>query len=364
MRPVDGRGGPEVHRLGRVDPPLLLVVPLPEGDVAVPRREDEVERRVIGLDAVLPANPGVAGVVVRPEEAGGPERRRVVLRPPELPAVRAEEEDRPLVRLHVRDRPVVRVHPVVLLAEDPRHVVDRGGVLRRLPDPVALGRPLGVPRRLRHRRLADHDPGPVHVEVGPRVDAAREGLVDEPVPLGRDDVDEDVEVDPRVARPHEDLAEDDAPVLRRGARRHEGGALVGPVGDLQLVLGRQEAAPRQGVRRRPQRARHLSDVDGGVERHDVEEVDGAAVDLRPRLRRAVRDPLHLRQVLLVVLAEEQRVRQEPQPRPAARPGPSASSATPSFRAYSAISSARRVPYWKPRGYGSPSTWTKIHPFSS
>ena len=40
------------------------------------------------------------------------------------------------------------------------------------------------------------------------------------------------------------------------------------------------------------------------------------------------------------------------------PGPSFGfSWMPSFLTYSAISSATSVPYWTPRAYGSPSTWT-------
>ena len=82
---------------------------------------------------------------------------------------------------------------------------------------------------------------------------------------------------------------------------------------------REEAPPRERRGASSRRARlHVVEVDGGVHRHDVEEVDGASVDLRPRLRGAVGDPLHLEEVLLVELPEEDGVGHEAHLGPGAR----------------------------------------------
>ncbi len=178
------------------------------------------------------------------------------------------------------------------------------------------GSPSGSNGVCEDRRLADQDARVVHVEVGAGVDPPGEGLHDEAAALLGHDVEDDVEVEARVAVPHEDLEEDGPAARGGGSRGGERRALVEAVGHGQLVLGREEGPAGDGARRHREGVLHLAQVDRGVHRHDVDEVHLAPVDLGPRGGRPVRDALHLLEELGVVAAEHEGVGESAQGAPA------------------------------------------------
>ena len=317
VRAVQRRGGEGVHGADRVDPPLLPPVVVQEGHVAVHRPEHHVDRRIRRVGDVFFPHLRILRVVDAPEEPLGIAREVLLPAPPQLGLFGAEEQDRRLVVLRVADEPVVRVEAVVVLGEDLDDVVDAGSVLGGLADAGGLRRAVDVERGLHDRRLPDHDAGVVEVEVRPRVDPSREGLVHEPVPRAGDHIADHVPVDAGVTVPHEQLSEHDPAVRGRRAVRQKGGALVQPLRGVGLFLVGAEAPPRQDARRLGQRAAELPEVHGGVHGDHVEVVQRPAAHLGSRFGGTVGDPAHLDEILLVVFPEHQGVGQCPQLVPAA-----------------------------------------------
>ncbi len=71
-------------------------------------------------------------------------------------------------------------------------------------------------------------------------------------------------------------------------------------------LGLVEGADFETVGRGFERAIQEVDLDLGVERHQIDQVERAAVELRPGRRGAVGDALHLFKVFRIILTQEKR----------------------------------------------------------
>ena len=139
------------------------------------------------------------------------------------------------------------------------------------------------------------------------MDAAREGVVDEPVSVRRVHVGDDVPVHAGVAGPHEDLAKDDIAVAGRRAGGGKGRALVLVDVNIEFLVRGRKGLSGERVGSHLEGIVELSDVDHRVDGNDVTEIDWPAPRLAAGIRSAVGDALHLGQILIVVLAQEERV---------------------------------------------------------
>ncbi len=118
-----------------------------------------------------------------------------------------------------------------------------------------------------------------------------------------------------VEREHGDVAEDDLAVLRGRAGGGEGAAMLALVGLGLGVRGIGEDLAFQpgagGLQGAVERVGFQLGIRGG----DVDEVDGAAFELRPWRGGAVGDPLHLFEVFGVITSQEHGVDQASRPVP-------------------------------------------------
>ena len=299
----------ETEGLG--DLAFVLVIQAEPRLVAVGRSPDEVRGAVVHGGDRLQSDVEVLGVVTTPVKPWGAAEPFLLARPPELALVRSQLKHGNLVRLHVGEKPFIRVHSVVSLLEGRHGLIDRVGVLEGLADPRGESKAVDVELRLLHGRLGDQEAGVVQIVVHARLDAAGIGLHHHTVALLGFDVEPDVEVADEGQAEHRDMAEDDLAVGRRGAGRGEGAAMFGGSGSGREVGGFAELFAFEARRRGLERGVEEFELDVGVDRDHVEEVNRSAKEPGPGGGRAVGDPLHLFEIFLVVAPQEEGVDHRP-----------------------------------------------------
>ena len=142
-----------------------------------------------------------------------------------------------------------------------------------LANPRGEGLAVGVEPGLADGRLGDEQAGVVEVIVHAALDAAGVGLHQDAMASARLDVEPDVEEVRRIQLEHGDVAEDDLAVGRGRAGGGEGAAVLG-LGACGLPRRRlAESACLPARWAWPRGPIEDVDLDLGVERHDVDQVE-------------------------------------------------------------------------------------------
>src|SRR5437867_623339 len=98
-----------------------------------------------------------------------------------------------LVGLAISHQPVISIATIVSICHDPREIVDGRGILHGLASPHKFRNSVRVPaEKPRDGGFCDQHTGGVHSKVVGAVDQARESIHQDPMPLNRDQIEDDV----------------------------------------------------------------------------------------------------------------------------------------------------------------------------